>query len=217
VQFTERHIESLDWVTLFIVICIVLFSIAKYAYPKRFQEFIMLPLSNKYFMVHGRNDEIKHPFNVLLFVTQVISASLFIFLFIKTTTPEVPKSNPWLFVLICTGYSVFVFVKFAIEKIVSNIFSIDSLINSYLYQKLSYRNLLAIALLLGNIIFYYAVKPSAVLLFIFIATIILLNGIALFYSYKTNGNLILRNFFYFILYLCALEISPYIILYKAFV
>ncbi len=215
VQYIERHTETLDWVTLLLVCCFVLLAFAKYLYPKRFEEFILLPITNKYFLVQGRNDEIQHPFNILLFASQVISVSLFIYLIIKKINPELPKNNPWLFVQICTGYVVFVFIKFSIEKIIGAIFSIDSLINSYLYHKLSYRNLMAILFFVVNLVFFYVMDPSLNLLFIFVSVILLLNGIALFYSYKTNGNVILSNFFYFILYLCALEISPYIILYKA--
>ena len=216
-QYLERHAESLDWATLLLLGCLVLFTAAKYFYPKRFQEFIMLPITNKYFLVQGRNDEIHHPFNLFLFVAQVISVSLFIYLCFRIYSPETIVNNPWLFVQISTAYAVFVLVKFVIEKIIGSIFSIDSLINSYLYQKLSYRNLLSIIFFMGNLIFFFLVEPTQSILFIFALAVLTLNSIALFYSYKTNGNVILGNFFYFILYLCALEISPYIILYKAFV
>ncbi|MCW9038802.1 DUF4271 domain-containing protein [Altibacter sp.] len=216
-DYIERNFVSQDWIIVLMVICLVLYALAKYLYPKRFEEFIMLPITNKYFMVQGRNDEINHPFNLLLLVTQVVSVSLFIFLLIRINSPKVLQENPWLFLQICTGYVVFVGIKFAIEKIIGNIFSIDALVNSYLYQKLSYRNLIAILFFMANLVFYFVYLPSSTVLLIFVLVVLALNSIALFYSYKTNGNTIMRNFFYFILYLCALEISPYIILYKTLV
>ena len=213
-QYVERHTEALDWITLFLSGCIVLYTLAKYLYPRRFQEYIYLPLSNKYFLVQGKSDEIQHPFNILLFIAQVITMSLFIFLILRTLSPEMPKNNPWLFLQICTGYTVFILVKFYVEKIIGSLFNMDTLINKYLYQKLSYRNLIAVLVFMGNLIFYYIITPSETGLLVFTLVLLALNGIALFYSYKTNGKLIMSNFFYFILYLCALEISPYIILYK---
>ena len=213
-QYTERQWESLDWVTLTLVACIIILVIAKYLYPKRFNEFIILPVTNKYFLVQGKNDEIGHPFNVLLFAVQVISVSLFIYLFFTLYDPVQTQTNPWLFLQICTGYVVFVIGKFCIEKIVGAVFSIDPLINGYLYQKLSYRNLLSLVFLLGNVLFFYTFPINYTIISVFVASILAFNGIALFYSYKSNGNLIYRHFFYFILYLCALEISPYILLYK---
>ena len=177
----------------------------------------MLPLSNKYFLVLGKSEEIQHPFNLLLFVAQVVTVSLFIFLFIITYSPENNVSHPRLFLQICTGYTIFIGIKFAVEKIIGLVFNIDLLINSYLYKKLSYRNLLTFLFFIGNILFFYVTKPTLGALFIFGLVVLFLNSIALFYSYKTNAPTILNNFFYFILYLCALEISPYIILYKALV
>ena len=215
-EYVVRTFENLDWITAVLVGCLLCYTLAKYLYPKRFQEFTLLPVTNKYFLLLGKGDEIKHPFNVLLFVPQVVLVSLFLFLFLKTSKYNV--ENPFiLFIQICSAYSVFVLAKFIIEKLIGAIFNLEIIINKYLYQKLSYRNLLAIVLFIGNIIFFYIHQPTITLLLIFLALLIILNIITLFYSYKTNSQLIFSELFYFILYLCALEISPYIILYKVFV
>jgi hypothetical protein len=153
----------------------------------------------------------------MLFAAQILCVSIFVFLLFKVFNPSEIEGNEWLFLQICTAYSVFVLIKFSLEKIVANIFSMDALINNYLYQKLSYRNFLGILFFAGNLFFLYVYPPTATGLIIFGGCLLALNAIALLYSYKKNGKLILGNFFYFILYLCALEISPYIILYKSFV
>lgn len=216
-DYVARTWENLDWVTLVLVGCLVCYSLAKYLYPKRFQEFTMLPVTNKYFLLLGKGDEIQHPFNILLFVPQVLLVSLFAYLFLKVKQENIFESPLLLFIQICTGYAVFVLSKFMIEKLIGTIFNFETLSNKYLYQKLSYRNLLAALFFIGNLLFYYVVEPSVIGLFLFIGIIVLFNGISLFYSYKTNSTLIFNQLFYFILYLCALEISPYIILYKVFV
>ncbi len=216
-DYVARTWENLDWVTLILVGCLLCYSLAKYLYPKRFQEFTVLPITNKYFLVSGKGDEIKHPFNILLFIPQVLLVSLFAYLFIKVTHETVFESPLLIFIQICTGYAVFVLSKFMIEKLIGAIFNFETLSNKYLYQKLSYRNLLAALFFIGNLLFYYILEPSALALLIFIGIIVVLNGISLFYSYKTNSTVIFNQLFYFILYLCALEISPYIILYKVFV
>lgn len=209
----ERHIESLDWVTLILLSCFIVIALAKHLYPKRFEEFILLPLTNKYFLIQGKNDLIVHPFNLLLFISQVCVVSLFIFLFFKNKASE----NSWLFVQILTGYTAFILIKMSIEKIISVIFSIEGVINQYIYLKLSYKNFLALLLFLGNILFYYLIEPSKAVLIIFASSIVFFNAISSIYSYKTYKKNILNNFFYFILYLCALEISPFIILYLTLV
>lgn len=214
-DFSERLIGSSDWATYLLVACFIIFALSKYFYPKRFQQFSLLPINNQYFFAAGKNDELNHPFNMMLFVGQIICVSIFVFLLFEVFNPTETKSNKWLFLQICTGYSVFVLVKFSLEKIIGSIFSMDGIINDYLYQKLSYRNFFGILFFIGNLFFLYAVKPSGLALIIFTSVIVLLNAIALLYSYKKKGKLIMDNFFYFIVYLCALEIAPYIILYKS--
>ncbi len=216
-EYIERQIESLDWITLLFVGCIVFYAVSKLLYPKRFQEFILLPLTNKYFLVQGRNNKISHLFNILWFIPQVISISMLIYLVLKTESPELVSSNRWLFVHICTAYTGFVLFKYYIEKIVGVVFAIEPVLNQYLYQKLTYRNLLSVLVFIANLAFFYIYEPSLQVLGIFIGILIIINAISLFYNYKTNGNFILRNFFYFILYLCALEISPYLILFKVII
>jgi hypothetical protein len=217
VDFSERLIASTDWATYLLVACFVLYAMSKYFYPKRFHEFSLLPITNQYFFVHGKNDELNHPFNMLLFVAQIVSVSIFAYLLFTVFNPSEVQQNKWLFIQICTAYSVFVLIKFSMEKIIANVFSLDELINNYLYQKLSYRNFLGILFFLGNLFFLYIQAPTVTTILIFCGCILALNAIALLYSYNKNGNIIIGNFFYFILYLCALEISPYIILYKLFI
>ena len=216
-EYTERAIISQDWITLLLVGSLILLALARQLYPRRFEEFILLPVTNKYFLVQGKDNEITHPFNLLLFGVQVISISLFIFLLLQQLNPELVADRPWLFLQISTAYVVLVGAKYCVEKIIGIVFSIESLLNGYLYQKLSYRNVISLLFLLLNTLFFYMIKPSAAVLLGCIAVVGVVNCIALFSSYKSNRNLLIRHFFYFILYLCALEISPYFILYKVLI
>src|SRR5690606_14123622 len=118
--------------------------LSRYFYPKRFYEFSLLPITNQYFFVHGKNDELNHPFNLMLFAAQILSVSIFAHLLFQVFDPTEVEQNRWLFLQICTAYSIFILIKFSLEKIVANIFSLDEIINNYLYQKLSYRNFLGI-------------------------------------------------------------------------
>ena len=212
-QYVERPIISLDWITLVLVGCIVVLALLKGAYPNRFDSFIKLPFSKNYFISKGRTEEIKHPFNLLLFVIQVLSISLFVYLFFS----EESKSNPFLFIQIIIGFVTLVIVKISIEKIIGNIFSIEKIIDQYVLEKLTYRNLLAIILLVFNIIFYFTVNPSSTVLIVITGVFGVLNLIFIYFSLKKHRSLLFGNFFYFLLYLCTLEISPYFILYKALI
>ena len=212
-RYTNRIIESLDWVTLIMVGCILIIAILKVIYPKRFNDFIRLPVSNNYFLAKGKSEEVRHPFSILLFVIQLISTSLFVNLFFL----EKGKANVFLFLQILFVVFVFIIVKTSIEKMIGAIFSIEKLIDHYIYEKLSYRNFLSLLLIITNLIFYFSIKPDLNTLLILTGILFLVNMLILSYSYKNYRSLIFSNLFYFLLYICALEISPYLILYKAFI
>jgi len=215
-EYGLRAIENWDWVTLILVAMFMVLAVTRYLYPRRFMEFLYLPLSDKYFKLQGKGYEIKHPFNVLLFSIQVLSISLFIYLLLFTFNPVNTQENPWLFVQITTGLGLFILAKFCLEKILAHILNIEGLINDYLYEKLSYTSIISLLILIGNILFYFAFKPSETVetaLFVFALVLAGLYLMSLISSFKRNRNIILRHFSYFILYLCALEIAPYIILY----
>ena len=212
-RYTNRIIESLDWVTLIMVGCILIIAILKVIYPKRFNDFIRLPVSNNYFLAKGKSEELRHPFSILLFIIQLISISLFINLFFL----EKGKANVLLFLQILFVVFVFIIVKTSIEKIIGTIFSIEKLIDHYIYEKLSYRNFLSLLLIIANLIFYFSIKPDLNILLILTGILFLGNMLILSYSYKNYRSLIFSNLFYFLLYICALEISPYLLLYKAFI
>jgi len=212
-----RNSTTSDWVTGIIILCLVLLTTAKLINGQRFNELFLLPVTNKYFLVHGKNKTIFSTFNNLLLVVQILSFALFIFLLIKNFGNELNVSDGLLYLQIVFAYGLFIGMKFYIEKIIGNLFSFDAQLETYLYQKLTFRNLMGIFLLGINILFLYALPQSRISLIIIIVSIVVINLISLFYSYRTNEKFIMNHFFYFILYLCALEISPYLILYKTVV
>jgi len=216
-EYSLRNIENWDWVTVVLVGIFAILATTRYLYPKIFHEFLSLPLTNKFFKLRGKNYEIKHLFNVLLFAVQVLSISLFIYLYLSITNPTLVRENQWLIIQIGTGYTVFVLVKFLSEKIIAYIFDIESTINSYLYEKLSYTSLISLLVLIGNVVFVFTINPTKNTLISFATVIAWLYLISLISSFKRNWTIILRHFFYFILYLCTLEIVPYIILYQLLV
>lgn len=212
----ERYAVSQDWITLLLLLVLVILMVAKYSFPQRFQDFLLLFATDKYLLLKGKQPKIFHPFNILFFVINIISASLFIFLFYTQLTNNTPERPVVVFLRIATAYTTFVLLKFSLEKILANIISLDAKMDYYLFHKLSYRNYMALALLPVSMAFIYTWNPTLTALYICIFIILLLNFIAVVSTYKKNQQFISSHWFYFILYLCALEIGPYFILYKLF-
>jgi len=85
---------------------------------------------------------------------------------------------------------------------------------SYLFStKTAYQYTISLLLFPVLIIINYSNLSISVLLFVFMLLFLL----SLLLLFVNNKNLILNKLFYFILYLCALEIAPLLIIYKMMV
>lgn len=209
-----RLIENKDWIIIIILIIIVLLAIINTKYTRKFSTFIQLPVTNKYFNTDGKNNTINHPFSLLLFIIQTISISLFICVALPFIPNETFKNSPLLFIQVFSAYTLMVLGKYYLEKLVAHIFNIEKIVQEYLFEKISYMNLFSIFILILSIVYYFIFIPDVFVIFYSVIGFILIYFIALISSLRKNSTLILRHFFYFILYLCALEFAPYVILYK---
>ncbi|WP_109434376.1 MULTISPECIES: DUF4271 domain-containing protein [Aquimarina] len=213
-EYILREITPTNWLTILIMACLMLLVTAKGVNTLRFSDFIMLLGNNKYIISNQKQNKLSSLFNAILLLFQVVSVSLFIYLCFDVFKWNVAPNEITLYFKIAILYTVIVVCKLLIEKIIAAIFSIDSIIDEYLFYKVSYRNFMGVILLPVNIIFIYAVHPSKIAFIILLISLSILNIIVLVSFYKKNENVILNYLFYFILYLCALEIAPYFILYK---
>lgn len=210
----ERYTVSHDWVTLLLLLVMVILVATKYAFPQRFSYFVMLFATDKYLLLKGKNPNIFHPFNLLFFSINIIIVALFVHIFYPSIFSEVPDRPKILYLRIATAYTAFILLKFSFEKILANILSIDKKMDYYLFYKLSYRNFMALVLLPVCMAFIYIWEPSILAFYTSIGILLLMNFITVASIYRKNQQYILGHWFYFILYLCALEIGPYFILYK---
>jgi len=212
-QATERIYEYQDWITIIFLACLVLLVLAKLLFPQRFEEFISLLNSGKFIAFKGKENKAFHAFNILLLVIQALAVSVFLYIaythFFTTSSPDLI-----LYIRIFTAYFCLILIKAGIEKIIGNIFELDEKIDYYLFQKFSYRNFISLFLLSVSLLLIYTINPTTLIIGFIGVSAIIANAIALIIIYKKNQNVLSANWFYFILYLCALEIAPYIILYK---
>ncbi|HET8854303.1 MAG TPA: DUF4271 domain-containing protein [Salinimicrobium sp.] len=212
----ERNFFPPDWITLLLLLVFILLVVIKWAFPGKFHDFSRLLFHDKYLLMKGRETTIFDSFNRLLFLVSLISVSIFIFIVYRTLSNEDISRPIVIFIRIATAYGAFVLLKYFIEKIISNILSIESEMNNFLFTKLSYRNFLALLLLPVSLYFLYVQPPGLTLILIIFGLFLLLQLIIVIDILKKNQQFIIGNLFYFILYLCALEIGPYYILYKLF-
>ena len=106
---------------------------------------------------------------------------------------------------------IFIFFtsKILFDIIIGKVFSINLIMKSYVWQKLVYCNSLGIILLLFNFFIAYTIFDKQFMVSFFIALSVLYLIFAYFSIFFSMKKVIYKNWFYFILYLCTLEIIPY--------
>ena len=104
---------------------------------------------------------------------------------------------------------LFVFFKHLLEKFIGWLFKFKRICNNYLNAKLLYFNTLGILVLFLNIFSVFSENFNEELVYVSLTVILLYLIISHFTIFFSLKNLIYKNWFYFILYLCTLEIIPY--------
>ncbi|UOK43436.1 DUF4271 domain-containing protein [Flavobacterium enshiense] len=211
----ERAIESKDWATVLFVLCFTILAINRTVFEVRFTEFIKIAISDKYLKIYKDSGNMNSWFTISMFIVQLISFAFLIQItlsYFGLTT----KYNWITYIQAITLLGVFILSKYLIEKIIATTFNIEEFNEQFNLQKVNYRTYIGLLVLPVNVLLFYNDFLSKTLLLTIISIILIINVITYFFSLKNYQNLILSKFFYFILYLCALEIAPYYFMYYWF-
>ncbi|WP_339684343.1 DUF4271 domain-containing protein [uncultured Nonlabens sp.] len=209
-----RHIELNDWISITLLFCVMMLAVAKW-----FSKFHITDLLSAYFKSRfiklSRNRE--EGSSVLItgsVIVYTINVALFIYIYYKKEQQLPIALNGYLLCL--TFVSVFLLTQHFIGKLIATLCNFEELLNTIDHHRNIYRAMFAYALLIINCIVIYLCNMNETALLtalIFIGFMLFIYHLILIYTYRS---LLFSTHLYFILYLCALEITPYLLLYKYF-
>ena len=208
-----REVISNDWFTIFLILGLAFITLCKYLFASRFKDFVSIISNSKYLKIYARDQKFIDGFDALLFLNLIISVSIFSYI-VYASLVHPSAFNLTQFFKLIFGIGVLFLIKVLFERLIGSVFEIDTLIDSYLFQKTTYKNYTGLLLLPINCLLIYTLSPTKPIIFACIGVIVLINLLGFISSFKNHQKLLLNNLFYFILYLCALEIGPYLILFK---
>lgn len=208
----QRVINNIDWITAIIFSSILFMVIAKNLFYNRFLNFIILPFNNKYIFMYNKKDKLLNWFNIFFTIFQLLNFSLFIYLAWNILSNSENDQYFLVFSIILGFLFLFLFGKILLQMGGGFVFNNNKIISEFIFKKLSYLNYSSIIMLAANIIITYVLKDSKMVVFVSIFLIVVVNVIGWITIIKNYQKLISGYFFYFILYLCALEIAPFIII-----
>ena len=210
-----REVLFNDWYTTIIIVSLAIIAVAKLINPIRFVGFMKLIGNSNYLRIHFKDHRFFDPFDVFLFINFCLNAVLTGILTFSYLEPNTVFSYiDFIKLVIILGIGLL--IKALIELAVGSLFEIGKILHSYVFQKISVLNFLGVLLLPLNSLLVFSFPGLHSLLVVTLAISSLIILIGLFKSIKSYQKLLINNFFYFILYLCTLEIGPYVILCKLF-
>jgi hypothetical protein len=211
-----------DWATVLFVLAFAVVAINRTVFAARFAEFSRLAWSNKYTKIYKDSANLQSWFTISFFLVQVVSFAFLLQFVLSSfklagTNGEPVLKTDWLtYIQLCTLLFFFILAKYLIEKIIATSFDIEEFSELFNLQKVNYRAYIGLLLLPVNVVLFYNDNINPAILYIVLALIVIASVVSYVLSLRNYQNLILGKIFYFILYLCALEIAPYYFMYYWF-
>jgi hypothetical protein len=208
-----------DWFTVVLLLVVIGFSGIRTFYYKIFRQLISAFFNNNV------TNQIVRDENILVQRAASLMSVLFYFIF-SLFLYQVSVYYKWSFQYMGTGFTRFFFLTLAVAfaysvklltlKSAGGLFNADKAVATYIFNIFLINNLLGLALLPVVILAAYVVP-------VWWMGDVLLTGVIIaisFFAYRQiRGFLVWRTslgggIFYFILYLCTLEIAPLLIIFK---
>lgn len=203
----HRSVLSNNWITLIFVFSILLLFLLKLFTTTKLKGYTAA-LFNKGFV----EIEAEEPYFSFSFFH--LGFSLFTFLMLSITIfLTVKQDSVFLFedYLLYTFYLFsYVILRFLAVFALFSVFQFTSKLSFFMTSKRAYLYSISIALLFLNVFYFYAFQNQY----------LLFTGLTVLFSLRfsliviNNKNLIIRELFYFILYLCAFELAPLFVLFR---
>jgi len=208
-----RNFITNEWFTIFTIVGLFAIVTAKFINTIRFNDFLYVIGNSKYLKIYTRDQKFIDQFDSCLFVNLALSFSIFTY-FAYSTFISPLEFELTQFLKLLFAVSTIIIIKTLIERLIGSIFEIDSIIDHYLFQKTTFKNYSGLVFLTANLLLLYTNTYANIVIVVGFSLICLINLIGFLTSFKNYQKIINLNFFYFLLYLCALEIGPYVLLYK---
>jgi len=215
-QFLMIRILSNDWINLTFIVIFILLVVNKLLFQKRFTLLANTFFGKEYFSVYIKDTPLAgNTFNIIFLPINLLTVGLTIFYISKAYFPGAFQNyNFKTYLLIVISILIFKILKVVLSIIINHILDTYKTFRRFSFFKLSYRNVISIILLPFLIIHQYSILSNSITLTLLISVFIGLTVI----QYLQSSYLIIsqkqQSILYLFLYLCTLEIIPFIIYVK---
>lgn len=207
-----------DWVTLIFMTVLILMAVIQFNFPERFSKLFSLVYSEKYYTDYIKTRPlIFNRFHIIFFFIIIFNISLAFYFVLNAFSPERFQPEFYLFfqiVLMTLGYFI---LRYFVGVLLGNVFELEDGQNYFTFLKMSNLALISIFIFPLLVLTNYSVGVFHKFLITFGIIASLALTLFRYFVLIKNEKLNFNNLFYLFLYLCALELSPFIVIYKLFV
>lgn len=205
-----------NWITILFIIMIGLLVLVNYLFEKQFSMFKKFFQMKQYLVAYASITTVLHPFNIIFLLFQVLSYGLLFLKLVEYSNELIEKNQLLLFIKVCSGILIFYILRYLIGSVLASILNLKKQQDGFSFMKITH--LAKVSLIIFPfliLIHYFEFKNGLlyVILGIFTALILFIKYINILFKYQKS---VFGNLFYFILYLCTLEILPLVLVFKTF-
>lgn len=202
-EFLLRNIHGHATFTYIILVSLIILVVTKLLYPLQFENLLNISQRSKYLNLHAKSMNTIDYFNALLFLFLTLNVSLFIYLISEIL------GRPYNYFSIFITTNVVLLSITLIQKICFEIFDLGDFFKKILLQQTTLNHYIGFIIFITNL-FLLFITPNLSSIYIYLICSLLISLYALMFTLVIANNLklVLKGWFYFILYLCTFKISP---------
>jgi len=208
--------QNKDWITVVFLAILIVLTIAKVVYNERLSRTNVFFLSRNHLSIYFNKEKRKllNGFQILLFSVQLLVLSLLFFLMNVYFQFQDELLNFRGYLLILFLVSLYFGLGHVLGFLLAYLFNFKDEYSKIVFDKLSYFNNLILWILPFLFVSVYLKYYNKLFFEFTVVLFMLLLIVRYVLILSMNKKLIYNNLFYFILYICALEIAPLIIVLK---
>jgi len=214
----EKISVTSDWITLIFIVVLIMIAILQFNFTERFSKLFSLVYSEKYYTDYIKTRPlIFNWFHVIFFFIIIFNISLSVYFTMNAFSISNMTGQFYFYFQILIMTLGYFSLRYFVGYLLGNLFELEEGQSYFTFLKVS--NLALVSVLIFPLLILTNYSVGFFHKFLITFGIVASLAIALFRYFVLikNEKLSFNNLFYLFLYLCALELSPFIVLYKLFI
>ena len=207
-----RSVAGWDWIDFHVLAGIVFLAGIRVVYGNQFRDALRSLINGRIFSAEVYDQQALSGFHTAIALFQLTNLALFLHLL--QPWRYLGWQADWSYFPILGGLFVLVGGRLLLDRLVGSVFRDDFLVDWFYSHRFVAMFLLAIVLQGANMYWAFAAPEDALTAAVWSAVMGILLVFALVLPYLQMGQRVIKLGFYFMIYICTLEIAPLILLYN---